>query len=247
MCVCWLFTLALPSSNMESSFAYAELCRMQNKSVLSSYHCITCSAATLHYSFSLCLPWLSSTPKLHNTPFLVCPWTPVEGLIGHRPKMILLHECLRESECLHKRDKWAGLLVDSCALSQLKFWQTSLSDMSKRAEIEEVGVVRVRWRKDGGDRRTAKSWQGQRRTQKAWKSVKRRRVRIEMDGLGAWPGLTVEPADVTQPRQGEWLMIYRSTPWLAASCSHTTKPAPHSSLLTRPIIFIPVEVLHETW
>lgn len=34
-------------------------------------------------------------------------------------------------------------------MSQLKFWQTSLSDMSKRAEIKEVGVVGVRRREDG--------------------------------------------------------------------------------------------------
>lgn len=57
--------------------------------------------------------------------------------------------------------------MDSCALSQLKFWQTSTANMSKGAEIEEVGVVRARCRRDRGDRRPAESWQGQGRTQKA--------------------------------------------------------------------------------
>lgn len=144
--------------------------------------------------------------------------------------------------CLHKRDKWASLLVDSCALSQLKFWQTSSTDMSERAGIEEVGVVRVRWGEDRrGEVESREMTGSERETKKHERQRRGKRVKREMDGLGARPGLTVVLVDVTRPRQGEWLMIYRSPPQLAASCSHPTEPAPHSSLLTRPIIFIPVK------
>lgn len=79
---------------------------------------------------------------------------------------------------LHTREtNERGLSADSCALSQLKSCQTSSTDMSRRAKIEEVGVVRVRWGKDRGDRTRAESWQARRGKQKNPKNSHERQWR----------------------------------------------------------------------
>lgn len=50
----------------------------------------------------------------------------------------------------------------------------------------------------GGEQRADRVREGNKKHESEGRQAKR-----EMDGLGAPPGLTVIPADVTQPRQGE--------------------------------------------
>lgn len=72
---------------------------------------------------------------------------------------------------------------------------------ARRADREEVGVVRVRIR-ERWRRRGSRELAGSEKDTKSIEDSERGRVMREMDGLGARQALTVVPADVTQPRQG---------------------------------------------
>lgn len=144
-----LFYLFSPSGNitLESLFAYLRIqlcinCKMQSKRQM--FCTLINQLAPCSCQNSSLLSVLTSR-HFHQPHLSVCQWTSTQsgGWTQARnafPSWMLRRE--RVCVCLHKRDKWVGLVVDSCAVSQLKFWQTSLTKMSRRAKMEGAGGCR---------------------------------------------------------------------------------------------------------